>query len=301
MGAEISWWGGHGTCELPLSTRPDAAPLVSNTSEQQLAQCDPRPIRHADQSCWLPWRNETGTVICVTPAETAAAIVADRFPNAIAGFLGGSATTYRRTSTSDLDIVVALKEGAEPFRETTTFDGWLVELFVHTEASFEYFWDLDAANRRPPLLRMCSEGIQLLSVDGAAERIRREASRRLQAGPRTLDEQEWAARRYALSDLLDDLCGSQHGPELVFIANAVLTATCEMALLAAGGWLGTGKWLARELEQVDAGLLQQLVSAHTGAVAGDGTAMLALAGQVLDRVGGPLSAGYYAGGPLPKG
>jgi hypothetical protein len=236
----------------------------------------------------------------VTPAETAATFVADRFPNALAGFLGGSAATARRTSTSDLDIVVAIQDGAEPFRETTTFDGWLVELFVHTAASFEYFWDLDAGNRRPPLLRMCSEGIQLFSVEGAAERIRSEASRRLEAGPRALDELEWAARRYALSDLLDDLRGSLPGPELTFIANAVLTATCEMALLATGGWLGTGKWLARELEQVDAGLLQQLVSAHTGAVTGYGGGLLALAGQVLDGVGGPLSAGYYTSGKLPS-
>ncbi len=239
--------------------------------------------------------------MCVIPAETAAAIVADRFPNALAGFLGGSAATARRTSTSDLDIVVALKDGAEAFRETTTFDGWLVELFVHTEASFEYFWDLDAVNRRPPLLRMCAEGSQLLSVDGAAERIRREARRRLDAGPRKLDDQEWAARRYALSDLLDDLRGSRSGPELAFVANAVLTATAEMALLSAGGWLGSGKWLSRELEQVDAGLLHQLVSAHAGATAGNGGAMLALAAQVLDGVGGPLSAGYYVSGQLPVG
>jgi len=74
-----------------------------------------------------------------------------------------------------------------------------------------------------------------------------------------------------------------------------------MALLSAGGWLGSGKWLSRELEQVDAGLLQQLVSAHSGAIAGDGGAMLELAAQVLDGVGGPLSAGYYVSGQLPVG
>lgn len=148
---------------------------------------------------------------------------------------------------------------------------------------------------------MCAEGIQLLSVDGSAERIRREARRRLEAGPRGLDEQEWAARRYALSDLRDDLRGSQHGPELAFIANALLAATCEMALLAAGGWLGSGKWLARELEQVDAGLLQQLVPAHARAIVGDCGDLLGLVGQVLDRVGGPLSSGYYASGQLPMG
>jgi hypothetical protein len=175
-----------------------------------------------------------------------------------------------------------------------------VELFVHTAASFEYFWDLDAAGRRPPLLRMCADGTQLLSVDGAAERIKAEARRRLAAGPRGLDEDEWAARRYALSDLLDDLRGNRGGPELAFIANAALTATCEMALLATGGWLGTGKWLARELEHVDADLLRQLVSAHGVAVAGDGGELIALAGRVLDGVGGPLSAGYYASGKLPS-
>ncbi|HEY8720556.1 nucleotidyltransferase domain-containing protein [Pengzhenrongella sp.] len=237
----------------------------------------------------------------MTPAEIAVALVAARFPDAVAAFLGGSsATGARQTSTSDLDIVVVRGDGAAVFRETTTSQGWLVELFVHTPSSCRHYWDLDAAARRPPLLRMCAEGVQLVSVEGGAERVRTEARRRLAAGPPPVGEDEWAARRYGLSDLLDDLRGAARGPELVFIANEVLTATCEMALLAQGRWLGTGKWLARELERLDTGLLQELTSAHAAAVGGDGQALTCIVERVLGRVGGPLSTGYHVDGHLPQ-
>jgi hypothetical protein len=237
----------------------------------------------------------------MTPVDTAAELLATRFPAAVAGFLGGSAASARRTSTSDLDVVVILDDGPAPFRETTMFEGWLVELFVHTQPSLQHYWDLDAANRRPPLLRMCAEGAQLVSVRGVGQRVKSEACRRLDAGPAPLSDAEWATRRYALSDLLDDLRGASRGPELPFVANAVLTACCEMALLAGGRWLGTGKWLARELEQLDTCLLHDLTAAHAAALVGESEAILALAATVLNRVGGPLSAGYRVSGQLPKG
>ena len=238
----------------------------------------------------------------MTPTEIAIALVAGRFPEAVAAFLGGSAATGARlTSTSDLDIVVVREDGAAVFHETTTFQGWLVELFVHTPSSFQRYWNLDAAGRRPPLLRMCAEGVPLVSVGGGAERVRTEARRRLAAGPPPLTESEWAARRYGLSDLLDDLSDASRGPELPFIANAVLTATCEMALLAEGRWLGTGKWLARELERLDVGLLQEVTVAHAAAIAGDSRPLADIAARALAHVGGPLSIGYHADGQLPAG
>jgi hypothetical protein len=40
---------------------------------------------------------------------------------------------------------------------------------------------------------------------------------------------------------------------------------------------------------------------RTRAIVGDCGDLLGLVGQVLDRVGGPLSSGYYASGQLPMG
>ena len=52
------------------------------------------------------------------PLKVAARLVAERFPDAAAAFLGGSVLTTRRTATSDLDIVVLLEGRPAPFRET---------------------------------------------------------------------------------------------------------------------------------------------------------------------------------------
>ncbi|WP_430784803.1 hypothetical protein [Actinoplanes sp. G11-F43] len=96
------------------------------------------------------------------PVEVAARLVRDRFPDAHAAFLGGSAPTARRTRWSDLDVVVVLDGPPAPFRETTRHDGQLVEWFVHTPDSLRHYWRQDAGRRRTPLLRMVAEGIPLI-------------------------------------------------------------------------------------------------------------------------------------------
>jgi hypothetical protein len=235
----------------------------------------------------------------MTPEQTTAAVVDAHFPTALAAFLGGSAATALRTSTSDLDIVVVLVGEPAPYRETMTFGGWLVELFVQSPTSMRGFWDLDALSRRPPLLRMCAEGVVLRSVDGEGERIQREAGARLEAGPVPLTELETASRRYALSDLLDDLRDAADSNEPTFIANAVLSQAAGLALLTAGRWLGTGKWLAREMDQVAPELLSALTAAHAEAVSGDVSGLVLQSMRILEDVGGPLSVGFRADGQLP--
>jgi hypothetical protein len=174
-----------------------------------------------------------------------------------------------------------------------------VELFVQSPTSMRGFWDLDALSRRPPLLRMCAEGVVLRSVDGEGERIQREAGARLEAGPVPLTELETASRRYALSDLLDDLRDAADSNEPTFIANAVLSQAAGLALLTAGRWLGTGKWLAREMDQVAPELLSALTAAHAEAVSGDVSGLVLQSMRILEDVGGPLSVGFRADGQLP--
>lgn len=120
-----------------------------------------------------------GTVCSVLksdPLEAATRLVAERFPDAAAAYLGGSVLTARRTATFDLDIVVLLDGPAAPFRETLRYEGWVVELFVQTRSSMRHYWDKDAAARRTPLLRMCAEGRVLVSRDGEVELLAAEAT-----------------------------------------------------------------------------------------------------------------------------
>ncbi|MCE7011797.1 nucleotidyltransferase domain-containing protein [Kibdelosporangium philippinense] len=79
------------------------------------------------------------------PVGAARAYVADRFPSAWAAYLGGSTGTALQTPTSDLDIVVVLDGGPAPFRHTDWHEGWLVEVFAHTAASFDAFVERETA------------------------------------------------------------------------------------------------------------------------------------------------------------
>jgi hypothetical protein len=225
----------------------------------------------------------------VEPITTAQALVAERFPDARAAFLAGSSTSTLRTRTSDLDIVVVAST-PPAYRETITYAGWVVELFVHDDSTVRQFWRREVAAGCSPLLRMCASGVVLASVDGYGEAMQVEARELLRAGPPPLEEDAWSARRYRLSDLLDDLDGATDADERVFIANNVLADTCEMALCLRRTWLGTGKWLARELRAVDPDLLDRVLAAHGTAVAGDVGSLVAVASEVLDQTGGRLTA-----------
>ncbi len=104
------------------------------------------------------------------PVRDAAALVGERYPAAVAAFLGGGVLSARRTATSDLDIVVVLSGPPAPFRESLRWRGWPVELFVHDAASLEHFFGKDAARRRPTLARMCTSGVVLAGADGTPPR-----------------------------------------------------------------------------------------------------------------------------------
>lgn len=241
------------------------------------------------------------------PLDAAASFVAQEFPHARAAFVGGSVLTEHRTPTSDLDVVVLVSPAtaagdagpSAPYRETFWHDGWVVEAFVHTRESLDHFWERDAAGRRVcSLLRMCADSEVVTDPEGAAEEIRQEARRRLEAGPPDPTPAELDARRYGLSDLLEDLAGSDRDDELAYIAGLVLAQTAELALLASGHWGGSGKSLARELRAADPDLAGRLVDAHRLVLTeGDTAPLYRCALQVLAAVGGPLLAGYRMEAP----
>lgn len=226
------------------------------------------------------------------PVQTARALVQERFPAARAAFLAGSVLTERRTTTSDLDIVVLLAGPPAPSRENLLHRGWPVELFVQTEADWRNFADQETARRSSPLLAMCSEGMLLVDSDGLGATLQAEARRRLAAGPPPLSDRERDYQRYVLTDLLDDLRGCTDPAERIHLVAHTLQRASELALLAGGHWLGTGKWLSRRLAAAAPGLHRALTESAAHAVTGDTAAFTAAVTEVLERAGGPLWDGY---------
>jgi hypothetical protein len=105
---------------------------------------------------------------------------------------------------------------------------------------------------------------------------------------------ELEAARYGLTDLLDDLTHAQDPGERTVLAYTAWTTAAEYALTFGGHWLGSGKWLLRELRDMDAELAARWLDAHD-----DVEATAAFAREVLDRAGGPLFAGYRVPGERP--
>lgn len=232
------------------------------------------------------------------PLRAARAFVDARFPDALAAILGGSAATEHRTATSDLDLVVLFDDSHSAFRETTERDGWVVEAFCHTAASFAAFADRETTARRSPLLHMCGEGVIVLDRTGLGQRIHDDARAQLRMGPPPLPDAELDDVRYRISDLLDDLAGSQNHDETLLIANLLLTTTGQLILALDQRWQSTGKWLVRRLRDADPDTCEALLRGYRDLVCGaDATGFTRTIESVLGRAGGRLLAGYHRTAP----
>ena len=167
------------------------------------------------------------------PVGDARALVSARFPDARAAVLGGGILSAHRTVSSDLDIVVLSDRDSAPYRESVRWRGWPAELFVQRPEEIGAWFAKDTARRRPTLARMCAGGVILFDDDGAGARVVAQAKEVLAAGPPAPGRAELDALRYALSyaltDLFDDLTGSQDPGETVVICWTTLTRTAELA------------------------------------------------------------------------
>ncbi|MCI0685869.1 MAG: nucleotidyltransferase domain-containing protein [Sporichthyaceae bacterium] len=236
------------------------------------------------------------------PLPAARALVASAFPDALAAFLGGTVLSSRRTATSDLDILVLVPGPPAPYRDTIRYGDWLVELFVHTEASLRHYFGKDRDRRHPTMPTIAARGVVLTDPGGIAATIAAEAGALLEAGPAELSEDERTQWRYGLSSLIDDLVGATEQAELVYIGNEVFSVAAQLYLLDHRHWPGTGKWLGRQLVDAAPAMHARLLAAHRSVICtGDIEPLRQVALEILDRAGGWLQEGYRAYGEVPAG
>ena len=227
------------------------------------------------------------------PRLDARDLVTELFPEARCALLAGSITTSQRTTGSDLDIVVLLpdRDPQAPHRDSRHYRGWPVELFVHDEQTVAHYLAKDLPARRPALHRMVATGVPLL---GDPAHWQRHCAAVLEAGPAPLTHEERQRARYGLTDLLDDLIHATDPGEQTAIAATAWTTAAQQALALSGHWTGTGKWLLRELRDLDHHLAARWLAAH-----GDSAAIESLIRDILDHHGGPLFDGYHVPGERP--
>ena len=227
---------------------------------------------------------------------TARALVAERFPDARAAWLAGSVVSGTATATSDLDITVLLHGPPAPFRESLEYDGWPVELFVHSRETVAHWIKRDLERRRPTLVRLISSGVVIVDTEGTAAALAEECAAILEAGPGPLSDADRDSMRYGLTDLLDDLADCTDRVLAAVVAFAAFEAAAKLLLAVDGRWWGTGKWLIHELRERDAihgtSYALRLHAGLVSAVERDPVLLTVVAEEILEAAGGRLFAGY---------
>jgi hypothetical protein len=130
---------------------------------------------------------------------------------------------------------------------------------------------------------MLAQGVPLVGDPGD---LPARCAQVLADGPPPLTGVERDRIRYGLTDLLDDHQQATDPGERAVIANALWTETARASLAFAGRWISKGKWLLRELRDLDPDFASRWLAAR------DDPAMLAR--EVLAAAGGPLFDGCHA-------
>lgn len=241
------------------------------------------------------------------PEAVAAArsLVTQWFPGARAAWLGGSVVQGQATAGSDLDITVLLPGPPAPFRDSRRFNGWPVELFVHTDTSLAHYVDREVASGRPTLARLVGRSRILVDADGSGADRQARCAELLDAGPAELDPETHASLRYTVTDLLDDLVHARSHHEALVTATLLADEAARLLLAGERHWWGRGKWVARELADLDGERGSTWAVRHEEALreaaTGRPDALVAFSREVLARNGGPLFEGHLLSGTDPAG
>jgi len=214
------------------------------------------------------------------------------YPGASIAVVAGSTARGERTATSDIDLLIV---GGQLFDDqaqaseasTYAFEGNIFEVFAYTEEGFRDWAQRGINQHRPVILHMLLEGTSIRDTGGLVQ-LRNTWSGIINRGP-TLDDKESAARRYFITDALDDLRDAADPLEQRVLASILFERIAELMLLSAGCWIATGKWLPRRLRALSPERADRLTSPLLD---DDYETFADRVGEELTLVGGRVQAGF---------
>lgn len=178
---------------------------------------------------------------------------AARFPTAEVAVVAGSTARGTRTATSDIDLLLIgddlFNDDRSSLAATYEFENEVFEVFAYSRDAFEQWARSGVAQYRPVIVHMLLEGIALRDGQPLTE-LRDIWRGAIAAGP-VVSQHELDMRRYAITDLLDDLRDSTDSLERNIIAFTLFERVAELVLLSNRRWIGTGKYLPRRLREFD--------------------------------------------------
>ncbi|MFC7688010.1 nucleotidyltransferase domain-containing protein [Ureibacillus sp. GCM10028918] len=226
------------------------------------------------------------------PIGAAKHFVDKYFPNCEGALLAGSVVRGEATDTSDLDIVIFDDKILTSFRQSIIDFEWAIEVFVHNLTSYKHFFEADYKRARPSLPRMVSEGFIIKDL-GVIQEIKREANNILSEGPEKWSTEVIEFKRYFITDALEDFIGSTNRAEELMIANTLTNLIQEFVLRSNGRWVGSSKWVIRELNNFNVDFTSQYIDAFDNYYKHeDKLKIIELVDQILLPYGGRLFDGF---------
>jgi hypothetical protein len=232
------------------------------------------------------------------PVLVAQDILKTKYPDAELAFVAGSFNRGEETAFSDIDLVVVFSKLEHAWRESFTFDGWPVEAFVHDPETLEYFMvDFDMKSGAASLACMILEGPPVPETHPLVAKLREKAARVLADGPSAWDEEKIDARRYVITDLIEDLRDPRTSAEACAIVAKLHEQLGDFYLRTNRFWSASGKQIPRQISKHDPDLGQRWNEAFVTAYKGDTGALINLTEAVLQPFGGFLFNGYRLDAP----
>lgn len=212
------------------------------------------------------------------------------FPTSEVIFLAGSLVRGEGTKFSDLDIVVVFPKVECAYRKSFTFEGYLVEAFIHDIETLKYFITFNDYNHAKPFMaNMINEGIEIPGKTSNSEKLKRYSKKVLEAGPPSLSKKELDKRRYAITNLLDDLRDCNKKDELMAIGVNLYDTLANFYFRTHGLWEGEGRSVVRNMKSFDFQFNEVFQSAfHQLFTLGSVNDLIKLSEQILEPHGGLL-------------
>lgn len=239
----------------------------------------------------------------ISPHEAAKEICQQRYPECKVMFLAGSVLREEATPYSDLDLVVVYDSLDAAYRESFIHASWPVEAFVHDPHTLKYFLEMDAKAGKPFLAHMVANGVVIshhlgpdsLDFSGALKQICQEC---LDKGPPPLAMEDLTRRRYAITDLVDDMRAPRSNAELMASGARLLDELADFYFRSNDIWSASGKSIFRKLTAHDAEIAKRFESSFRTLFAqSDPSDCITLAEDLLRPSGGFLFDGYRQKAP----
>lgn len=223
----------------------------------------------------------------------------EKFKKAKCAFVAGSLVKGTGTLTSDIDlyIVFDVKELPGAYRETVFYQDYLIECFVQNENSLDYFLNQESEYGECVAASMIIEGIVLPQETEYSDKIKAKAGNLYAKGPKILSKGEIDARRYGITDLLDDLSAEDSG-ELQGTLAVLHQKLGDFYLRAGGQWSGSRKALYQMMKKISPDMAAEFSAAFDAACKNEDFGLLnRVADKILAPFGGRLSAGFKSIAP----